>query len=105
MNRETTVPEEAVEAAREALIESVDVVPCGEEPFTGWSLILAERTLQAALPAIAAHLRSEWEKQAVRPEAVEAAYHAYHTVATPTQPQMRLAIRTALSTTGGSDAG
>lgn len=34
-------------------------------------------------------------KHPVSDEAVRAAYHAYHTVATPTEPQMKLALEAA----------
>ena len=53
----------AVEAAREALIASGDVIPVGEEPFTGWSLVLSERVLQAALPAIYEDIYADLRKR------------------------------------------
>ena len=36
-------------AIRDVLIESVDCVPAGSEPFVGWSSVLADRCADAAL--------------------------------------------------------
>ena len=44
----TGVTEEMIAAAANAISASFDVIPGGEEPFTGWSSILAERALSAA---------------------------------------------------------
>jgi hypothetical protein len=43
---------EAIEAAREAISGSFDVIPEGHEPFAGWSNVLAERAVTAALPLL-----------------------------------------------------
>ena len=43
------VSEAMVAAAAQAISGSFDVIPEGEEPFVGWSSLLAERALEAAL--------------------------------------------------------
>jgi hypothetical protein len=45
--------ERATTAARQAIMESFDVMPPGTEPFPGWSFVLAERAVAAALKGAA----------------------------------------------------
>lgn len=36
-----------VDTIREVLIAATDMVPCGEEPYVGWSAVLADRIAEA----------------------------------------------------------
>lgn len=46
-----TAIERATREAREVLIAATDIIPVGDEPYVGWSLVLAERLVAAVLRA------------------------------------------------------